>query len=34
MKNVNYKSDLIFLYWDETFDNSNSETNDSDTDED
>lgn len=34
MSNVNYKSDQIFLYWDEPFTNSNSEDNDSDSYED
>ena len=35
MKSVNYKSDQIFLYWDDPlFTNSNSNTNDSNTDED
>lgn len=34
MSNVNYKSDQVFLYWDEPFNNSNSTNNDSNTDED
>ncbi len=34
MSNVNYKSDQVFLYWDEPiFTNSNSKKNDSNTDE-
>jgi hypothetical protein len=34
MSNVNYKSDQIFLYWDEPFTNSNSNKNDSTANED